>query len=119
MGTKSFAHWTTLLVLRCVDDKCCRSTNFLKTLDLDKEKDGDNCELLHDAVVSTESGCLLENDNYDHFTLNIPARVSILNSLTEKVTWEWRWNEEEEETTIAMHPVEENWKGERKTENES
>ena len=61
----------------CVDDKCCRSTNFLKTLDLDKEKDGDNCELLHDAVVSTESGRLVQNDNYDHFTLNIPARVSI------------------------------------------
>ena len=81
----------------CVDDKCCRSANFLKTLDVDKEKYEDNCELLHDAVVSTES----------HFTLNIPARVSILNSLTEKVRWEWRWNEEEEETTIAMHPVEE------------
>ena len=64
-------------VQKCVDDICCRSVNFLKTLGFDEEKDGDNCELFHDAVLSAESYSLSQNDNYDYFTLNIPLRVSI------------------------------------------
>ena len=51
--------------------------NFLKTLGLDGKKNGDNCELFHDAVLTAERYNLSRNDNYDHFTLNIPLRVSI------------------------------------------
>ena len=51
--------------------------NFLKIPDLHGKKDGDNCELFHDAVLSAESYSLSRNGNYDYFTLNIPLRVSI------------------------------------------
>ena len=69
-------------VEKCVDDKCCRSVNFLKTLDLYGKKNGDNCELFHDAALTAESYNLSQNDNYDHFTLNSPLKVSIHNSFT-------------------------------------
>ena len=64
-------------VVRCVDDACCRSVNFLKTLDLDEEENKENCELLHDAVVSGNNYNLIQtDDNYDYFILHKPARVS-------------------------------------------
>ena len=64
-------------VVRCVDDTCCRSVNFLKTLDLDEEENKENCELLHDAVVSGNNYNLIQiDDNYDYFILHKPARVS-------------------------------------------
>ena len=64
-------------VVRCVDDTCCRSVNFLKTLDLDEEENKENCELLHDAFVSGNNYNLIQtDDNYDYFILHKPARVS-------------------------------------------
>ena len=53
--------------------------NYLKTLDFDKEEDDnkDNCELLHDDVVSGKNHSLLRNYNYDYFILKNPERVSI------------------------------------------
>ena len=59
--------------------------NFIKTvdLDLDEEKDKNNCELLHAAVASGEDNSLLQtDDNYDYFILNNPARVSIYKIIT-------------------------------------
>ena len=70
-------------VEKCVDDTCCRSVNFLKTPRLDGKKNGDNCELFHDAVLTAESYSLSQNDNYDHFTLSRPLKVSLHNSFTE------------------------------------
>ena len=66
-------------VVRCLDDTCCRSVNYLKTLDFDKEEDDnkDNCELLHDAAVSGKNSSLLRNNDYDYFILKNPERVSI------------------------------------------
>ena len=66
-------------VLRCLNDTCCRSANYLKTLDFGKEEDDskDNCELLHDAVVSGRNDILLQNDDYDYFIMENPERVSI------------------------------------------
>ena len=65
-------------VVRCVDDTCCRSVNFLRTLDLDEEENKENCEMLHDAVVSWNNYNLIQaDDNYDYFILHKPARVSI------------------------------------------
>ena len=64
-------------VVRCVDDTCCRSVNFLKTLDLDEEENKENCELLHDAFVSGNNYNLIQtDDNYDYFILHKPARIS-------------------------------------------
>lgn len=63
-------------VEKCVDDTCCRSANFLKTLDFDEKEDGDNCELFHDGALPAESGSLLRNDTYDYLNLMNPARVS-------------------------------------------
>ena len=80
---KLHALYDVACVEKCVDDKCCRSVNFLKTLDLDGEKNRDNCELFHDAVLTEERYNLSRNDNYDHFTLNSPLKVCIHNSLTE------------------------------------
>ena len=59
--------------------------NYLKTLDFGKEEDDnkDNCELLHDAVVSGKNYSLLRNDDYDYFIMENPERVSIHYSLTE------------------------------------
>ena len=72
-------------VLRCLDDTCCRSVNYLKTLDFGKEENDnkDNCELLHDAVVSEKNDSLLRNHDYDYFIMENPERVSIHYSLTE------------------------------------
>ena len=59
--------------------------NFIKTvdLDLDEEKDKNNCELLHAAVASGEDDSLLQtDDNCDYFILNNPARVSIYKIIT-------------------------------------
>ena len=67
-------------VEKCVDDTCCRSVNFLKTLGVNGRTNGDNCELFHDAVVIAENVSLSRNDNYDYFTLIRPLRVSIPNS---------------------------------------
>ena len=78
---KLHAHHDVACVEKCVDDTCCRSVNFLKTLD--GKKDEKNCELFHDVVPPAESYSLSRNDNYDYFTLNIPLRVSIHNSFTE------------------------------------
>ena len=66
-------------VVRCLDDTCCRSVNYLKTLDFgtDEDENKDNCELLHDAVVSGKNDSLLRNDDYDYFILKNPERVSI------------------------------------------
>ena len=77
------AWYDVACVEKCIDDICCRSVNFLKTLDLDGEKKGDNCELFHDAVLTAESYGLSRNYNYDHFTLISLLRVSINNSFTE------------------------------------
>ena len=59
--------------------------NYLKTLDFDKEEDDnkDNCELLHDAVVSGKKDSLLRNDDYDYFIMENPERVSMHYSLAE------------------------------------
>ena len=59
--------------------------NYLKTLDFDKDEDDnkDNCELLHDVVVSGKKDSLLRNDAYDYFIMEKPERVSIHYSLTE------------------------------------
>ena len=72
-------------VLRCLNDTCCRSVNYLKTLDFvrDEDHNKDNCELLHDAVVSGKKDSLLRNDDYDYFIMENPERVSIHLSLTE------------------------------------
>ena len=53
--------------------------NYLKTLDFGKEgyDNKDNCELLHDAVVSGKKDSLLRNDDYDYFIMENPERVSI------------------------------------------
>ena len=66
-------------VVRCLDDTCCRSVNYLKTLDFDKEEDDnkDNCELLHDAAGFGKNNSLLRNGDYDYFILKNPGRVSI------------------------------------------
>ena len=67
-------------VVRCVDDKCCRSVNFLKTLDLDldENENKDNCELLHGAVVAGKNERFLKTDvNYEYFILHNPFKVSI------------------------------------------
>ena len=66
-------------VVRCLDDTCCRSVNYLKTLDFDKEDDDnkDNCELLHDAAGSAKNSSLLRNDDYDYFILKNHEKVSI------------------------------------------
>ena len=62
----------------CVNDICCRSFNFLNTLRLDENENEDNCELLHDAVVTGKKQNLLSIDvNYDYFIMNKPERVSI------------------------------------------
>ena len=65
-------------VLRCLNDTCCRSVNYLKTFDFDKDEDDnkDNCELLHDAVVSGKKDSLLRNDDYDYFIMENPERAS-------------------------------------------
>ena len=72
-------------VLRCLNDTCCRSVNYLKTLDFGKEEDDnkDNSELLHDTVVSGKNNSLLRNDDYDYFIMEKPERVSIHYSLTD------------------------------------
>ena len=72
-------------VLRCLNDTCCRSVNYLKTLDFGKEEDDnkDNCELLHHTVVSGKNNSLLRNDDYDYFIMEKPERVSIHYSLTD------------------------------------
>ena len=59
--------------------------NYLKTLDLGRDEDHnkDNCELLHNAVVSGKNDSLLRNDDYDYFIMENPERVSIHYSLTE------------------------------------
>ena len=59
--------------------------NYLKTLDFGKEEDDnkDNCELLHDAVVSGKDDNLLRNDDYGYLIMENPERVSIHYSLTE------------------------------------
>ena len=59
--------------------------NYLKTLDFGKEEDDnkDNCELLHDTVVSGKNNSLLRNDDYDYFIMEKPERVSIHYSLTD------------------------------------
>ena len=57
--------------------------NFLKTRNVDGEKNGGNCELVHDVVLTAESYNLSRNDNYDHFTLNRTLKVSIHNSFIE------------------------------------
>ena len=80
---KLHALYDVACVEKCVDDTCCRSVNFLKTLGLDGKKNGDNCELFHDAVLTEERYNLSRNDNYDHFTLNSPLKVSIHNSFIE------------------------------------
>ena len=65
-------------IVMCVNDTCCRSLNFLKTLRLDENENKDNCELLHDAVVTGKKQNLLSIDvNYDYFIMNKPERVSI------------------------------------------
>ena len=66
-------------VVRCLDDTCCGSVNYLKTLDFDKEEDDnkDNCELLHDAAGFGKNNSLLRNGDYDYFILKNPGRVSI------------------------------------------
>ena len=59
--------------------------NYLKTLDFSRDEDHnkDNCELLHDAVVSGKKYSLLRNDAYDYFIMENPERVSIHYSLNE------------------------------------
>ena len=72
-------------VVRCLDDTCCRSVNYLKTLDFDKDEDDnkDNCELLHDAVVSGKKDSLPRNHDYDYFIMENHNRVSMHYSLSE------------------------------------
>ena len=80
MHKKLRAWHDTDCVFRCLDDKCCRSVNFLKALDLDldENENKDNCELLHDAVVAGKKENLLKTEvNYDYFILYNPVRVSI------------------------------------------
>ena len=62
-------------VEKCIDDICCRSVNFLKILDLDGEKNGDNCELFHDAVLTAESF-----GNHEIITMIISFWLAL---------WEW------------------------------
>ena len=59
--------------------------NYLKTLDFGKEENDnkDNCELLHDAVVSGKKESLPRNHDYDYFIMENPQRVSMHNSLAE------------------------------------
>ena len=80
---KLHALYNVACVEKCVDDTCCRSVNFLKTLGLDGKKNGDNCELFHDAVLTAERYILSRNESYGHYTLSSPLRVSIHNSFTE------------------------------------
>ena len=83
---KKFQAWHEVdCVLRCLNDTCCRSVNYLKTLDFGKEEDvnKDNCQLLHDAAVSGKDDSLLRNDDYDYFIMENPERVSMHYSLTE------------------------------------
>ena len=86
MHKKLYALYDVACVDKCVHDVCCRSVNFLKTLDLEGKTNGDNCELFHDTVLTAERCNLSRNDNYDHFTLNTPLKVCIHNSFTEIYT---------------------------------
>ena len=84
---KKFQAWHEVdCVLRCLNDTCCRSVNYLKTLDFGKEEDvnKDNCQLLHDAAVSGKDDSLLRNDDYGYLIMENPERVSIHYSLTER-----------------------------------
>ena len=59
-------------VLLCLnEDTSCRSTNFRKTSNSDK-----NCELLRD-VHSEKPDLLLNDDQFDHYQLLDPNRVSM------------------------------------------
>ena len=86
-------------VLRCLNDTCCRSVNYLKTLDFGKEEDDnkDNCELLHDAAGFGKNNSLLRNGDYDYFILKNPESVSIC---TQQSNWDLQrsmWKEKETE----------------------
>jgi hypothetical protein len=66
------AHTGVECVLLCLnEDSSCRSTNFGKTSNSDK-----NCELLRD-VHSEKPDLLLNDDQFDHYQLLDPNRVSM------------------------------------------
>jgi hypothetical protein len=66
------AHTGVECVLLCLnEDTSCRSTNFGKTSNSDK-----NCELLRD-VHSEKPDLLLNDDQFDHYQLLDPNRVSM------------------------------------------
>ena len=50
---------------------------------MEEDNNKDNCELLHDAVVSGKNDSLLRNHDYGYFIMEHPERVSIHYSLTE------------------------------------
>ena len=68
------AHAGLDCIFLCVrDSKTCRSVNFLKTSNSNK-----NCEFLKD-VSSEKPDLLLNDERYDYYILLNPNRVSIKN----------------------------------------
>ena len=63
-------------IMQCVlQDKSCRSTNFRKTATSGGEE---NCELLKTVDLEEDAGSLKRNENFDHYIILSPRRVSIL-----------------------------------------
>jgi hypothetical protein len=80
------SHSGVQCIFLCVsEDTSCRSINFRKTSNCDK-----NCELLKD-VASERPELLLKNEQFDHYILLNPKRVS-MNHFTLKKFICVQWN---------------------------
>ena len=64
-------------IIQCVEfpDKSCRSANFNKTATSGGEK---NCELLKTVHSEEDAGSLKRNENFDHYIILSPERVSTI-----------------------------------------
>ena len=60
-------------IIECVNEPCCRSINYRKTLRNEK-----NCEMLHNIVYNTSEALLERNSSYDHVYLTNPHKVGIM-----------------------------------------
>ena len=57
-------------VIKCVQEPCCRSTNYKKT-----PQNETNCEMLHDVVYDTSEEVLEKNCSCDYVFLTNPQKV--------------------------------------------